>query len=39
MVKTSGPISSWEVRTWDALTVAAMVTSSVLCALWLVTLS
>jgi hypothetical protein len=28
--------STWQVRTWDVLTVAAMLTSSVLGALWLV---
>jgi len=34
--KFQGRMASWQVRTWDVITVAAMLTMSVLGALWMI---
>ena len=34
--KFQGQMANWQVRTWDVITVAAMLTMSVLGALWMV---
>ena len=34
--KWAGQMATWQVRTWDVITVAVMLTMSVLGALWMV---
>lgn len=34
--KFHGQMATWQVRTWDVITVAAMLTMSVLGALWMI---
>jgi hypothetical protein len=36
--KLQGQMATWQVRTWDVITVAAMLTMSVLGALWMIKL-
>ena len=34
--KLQGQMATWEVRTWDVITVAVMLTISILGAIWMV---